>query len=144
MPDDSAYVDTSILGAYYCPEPLSTSAETALLRLKVPVISNLTEVEFSSLIARKRRLKELSSRQAVEILNLFASHVAEGFYRRMLLEAEHFLKARELITNIGAPLHTLDALHLSAAISEGVPIMTADSQLARATRRLETRTLLIA
>jgi len=42
MADESAYVDTSILGAYYCPEPLSAAAEKALRQLKTPVISVLS------------------------------------------------------------------------------------------------------
>ena len=50
MADESAYVDTSILGAYYCPEPLSVPAEKALRQFKTPVISVLSEVEFLSLI----------------------------------------------------------------------------------------------
>ncbi len=41
MPADSAYVDTSVLGAYYCPEPLSGAAEAALLELRDPCISPL-------------------------------------------------------------------------------------------------------
>lgn len=41
-------VDTSVLGAYYCPEPLGPAAESALQRLDDPVISTLTEVEFAA------------------------------------------------------------------------------------------------
>ncbi|MBI2801382.1 MAG: PIN domain-containing protein [Gammaproteobacteria bacterium] len=66
MLDESAYIDTGILGAYYCPEPLSPIAENALRQVNAPVISVLSEVEFCSLIARKRRLRELSERQARE------------------------------------------------------------------------------
>jgi predicted nucleic acid-binding protein len=135
MPVDSAYVDTSVLGAYYCPEPLSTAAEAALLRLQEPCISPLTEVEFASLIARKRRLRELSERQATEVLRLFGQHVADGYYRRLPLGAEHFLRARDLIASMASALSTLDALHLSVALSAGIPLLTADRDFARAARR---------
>jgi len=64
MADETGYVDTSILGAYYCPEPLSAAAEDALRQFKTPVISVLSEVEFCSLISKKCRLKELKERQA--------------------------------------------------------------------------------
>ena len=47
MPDESVYIDTSVLGAYYCPEPSSATAENALRQIAVPVISTLTEVEFA-------------------------------------------------------------------------------------------------
>jgi predicted nucleic acid-binding protein len=135
MPADSAYVDTSVLGAYYCPEPLSSAAEAALLRLKEPCISSLTDVEFASVIARKRRLRELTEREAGEVLRLFGQHVAEGYYRRLPFEAEHVLGARNLNSSMTSALSTLDALHLSVALSAGVPLLTADRDFARAARR---------
>jgi len=143
MPVDGAYVDTSVVGAYYCPEPLSATAETALRRIRVPIISTLTEVEFTSLIARKRRLKELNERQAAEILSLFSNHVAEGFYRRIPLGTPHFIRARDLIATMQTSLRTLDALHLSAAIAETVPIMTADRGLAHAAKRHKAGAILV-
>jgi predicted nucleic acid-binding protein len=143
MPTASAYVDTSVLGAYYCPEPLSAAAETALRGLATPVISTLTEVEFASLIARKRRLRELTGRQARAILDLFAEHVAEGFYRRVPLGTEHFLRARELVATLSSALRTLDALHLAAALAENLPLLTADRDLVRAAKRHEAAAILV-
>jgi len=143
MPADSAYVDTSVLGAYYCPEPLSSAAEAALLKLQEPCISALTEVEFASLIARKRRLKELGEREANAILRLFGQHVAEGYYRRVSFGAEHLFRARELIASMASALSTLDALHLSVALAAGVPLLTADRDFARAARRHDAAATLI-
>ena len=134
MPDEGAYIDTSVLGAYYCPEPLSTRAETALRRIKSPVISVLSEVEFASLISRKQRLKELSPRQATQIGDLFATHVAEGFFRRIGLTSEHFAVARQLVSVTGSALRTLDALHLATAITESLTLLTADRALAKAAK----------
>src|SRR6266516_2554056 len=110
MADESAYVDTSILGAYYCPEPLSAAAEKALRQFKTPVISVLSEVEFCT---------------------LFSNHVAEGFYRRISLNTEHFIKARLLVASMDSSLRTLDALHLAAALAEGLTLVTADREFAR-------------
>src|SRR5450631_1801872 len=132
MLNERAYIDTSVLGAYYCPESLSAAAEDALRRIEAPVISILSEVEFCSLISKKRRLKELNQRQATEILDLFATHVAEGFYRRMVLTAQHYLNARQLIASLQIKLHTLDALHLAAAATETLTVLTADRELAAA------------
>jgi predicted nucleic acid-binding protein len=143
MAGDSAYVDTSILGAYYCPEPLSAAAESALRGIKTPAISLLSEVEFCSLISKKCRLKELKDRQAKEILELFLNHVTEGFYRRISLNTEHFVKARLLVTSMDSALRTLDALHLAAALAEGLTLVTADREFARAGKRHKARTLLI-
>jgi predicted nucleic acid-binding protein len=143
MADESAYVDTRILGAYYCPEPLSAAAEKALRQLKTPVISVLSEVEFCSLISKKHRLHELRERQAKEILDLFSNHVAEGFYRRISLNTDHFIKARLLVASMDSSLRTLDALHLAVALSEGLTLVTADREFARAGKRHKANSLLI-
>jgi uncharacterized protein len=143
MSGEDAYIDTSVLGAYYCPEPLSRAAEAALQEIGTPVISILTEVEFCSLIARKRRLDELSEDQAKQVLDLFGTHVAEGFYRRLSMPTEHFLKARQLIASGIGSLHTLDALHLAAASAESLLLMTADREFARAARRHKSTVILV-
>jgi predicted nucleic acid-binding protein len=143
MPGESAYIDTSVLGAYYCPEALSAKAEDALREISTPVISLLSEVEFASLISRKRRLRELSVNQAKAIIDLFGNHVAEGSYRRLAVATEHFLKARQLLISSDGSLHTLDALHLALAIAENIPLMTADHDLAKAVRLLKTNVTLI-
>ena len=143
MAVESAYVDTSVLGAYYCPEPLSPSAEAALRDIEAPVISDLTLVEFSSLVARKRQLKELDAREASRVLGAFSEHAAGGFYRRMPMGTGHFTRARRLI-EAATSLRTLDALHLAAALIAGIPILTADGQLARAAKKLKAGVILIA
>jgi predicted nucleic acid-binding protein len=143
MAAESAYIDTSILGAYYCPEALSTVAENALRQIKTPVISLLSEVEFASLISKKRRLKEINEGLAMEILDLFSAHVAEGSYRRISVTTEHFLTSRQLVAATHATLHTLDALHLSIAIRENLPLMTADRDLAKAAKRHKSAVILI-
>lgn len=139
----TVYVDTSVLGAYYCPESLSTLAEQALRSVEDPVISSLTEVEFFSLVAKKRRLKELTEPKARRALDTFTVHVADGYYRRYTLSAEHYAKARSLISSFNTTLHTLDALHLALAISEKLPLLTADSTLAAAARKFKVKTTLV-
>lgn len=143
MLDEGVYIDTSVLGAYSCPEPLSATAEDELRRIEAPVVSVLSEAEFCSLISRKRRLRELNERQAQEILNLFGVHVAEGCYRRISLTSQHFLKARQLVGAPNSALGTLDALHLATAITESLALMTTDRDLAKAAKRHRTRAILI-
>ncbi len=142
MAIESAYVDTSVLGAYYCPELLSSAAEAALRDVHTPVISNLTLVEFTSLVARKRQLRELDAREASRVASAFGDHVDGGFYRRVPMGAEHFIRAQQLIESV-ISLRTLDALHLAVAIIEETPILTADGQLARAAKKLGARAMLI-
>jgi uncharacterized protein len=143
MAVESAYIDTSVLGAYYCPEPLSLAAESALRDVEVPVISNLTLVEFSSLVLRKRQLKELDAGGASQILGTFSEHVSGGSYQRIAIGAEHFIRAQQLVEAATA-LRTLDALHLAAALIAEIPILTADGQLAGAAKKLKARVILVA
>jgi predicted nucleic acid-binding protein len=143
MPAETAYIDTSVLGAYYCPESLSAAAEACLRQIKHPVISLLSEVEFCSLLSRKRRLKELTERQMGAVLDLFGTHVAEGFYRRVALTTEHFLSARKLIASTQSSLRTLDGLHLAVALAENLPLVTADKDLAKAAKRHKGAVLLV-
>jgi predicted nucleic acid-binding protein len=143
MLGETAYIDTSVLGAYYCSESLSAAAEAALRRIKTPVISLLSEVEFCSLLSRKRRLKELTERQMGAVLDLFGTHVAEGFYRRVALTTEHFLSARKLVASTQSSLRTLDGLHLATALAEDLPLMTADQDLAKAAKRHKSKVLLV-
>jgi len=49
------YIDTSVLAAYYCPEPLSDKAEEFILASGTPVITDLTRLELFSAISRKVR-----------------------------------------------------------------------------------------
>lgn len=58
------YIDTSVLAAYYCPEPRSLKVEKALRKLPVPVISHLVETELYSAVSRKVRMKELNRKDA--------------------------------------------------------------------------------
>jgi len=50
-----AYLDTSILAAYYCPEPLSDLVEKLIVQLDEPAVSHLTEVELASALSKKIR-----------------------------------------------------------------------------------------
>lgn len=139
----TVYIDTSVLGAYYCPEPLSNVVEEILRGVEGPVISSLTEVEFFSLVAKKYRLKELTEPKARRALGAFTAHVTDGYYHRLVLTAEHYAEARTLIGALSTTLHTLDALHLALTISERLPLITADTILAAAARKFRVKTTLV-
>ena len=110
-------------------------AQQTLRAVTNPIISTLCEVEFSSLVARKRRAKELRASEAQDILALFASHLAEGFCRRIALSPEHCRVARELLDALDLCLRALDALHLGIVSVENTGLVTADLQLATAAKK---------
>lgn len=130
------YIDTSVLVAYYLPEPLSERAERGLRRGGTPAISPLVELEFASVLARKVRARELAPAAARAALEQFRAHQEEGLYRRLEIGAAHYDQARRWIEAFRPPLRTLDALHLSVAAGAGATLLTADVQLARAARAL--------
>jgi len=84
------YVDTSILAAYYCPEPLSERAEQRLRELRPPTISWLTDVELHSALAKKVRMNELAEGDAERIHDLFRTHVTRELYDIVEVERADF------------------------------------------------------
>jgi predicted nucleic acid-binding protein len=110
---------------------------------KVWVFSDCTEYLSFWRAVCAREHSELKERKAREILDLFSNHVTEGFYRRISLSTEHFIKARRLVASVDSSLCRLDALHLAAALEEGLTLVTADREFARAGKRHKANTLLI-
>lgn len=126
------YIDTSVLAAYYSPEPLSEKAESVIQQCDHPAISLLVEVEFYSAIARKTREGTLLSSDADRILAQLRQHVDGGYYDCLPLESSHYTLARNFISRGNVALRTLDALHLAICFSANVSFLTADIQLAKA------------
>jgi hypothetical protein len=130
----SAYIDTSIVAAYYCPEALSHAAERVLRRTADPVVSPLVEVELCSAIARKVRARELEAVAGNRILSLFRQHLEEGRFRTVELEVSHYRIAGDWLGRFATGLRTLDALHLAIAFARQLPIVSADKTLIEAAR----------
>ncbi|OGT79759.1 MAG: hypothetical protein A3H91_06275 [Gammaproteobacteria bacterium RIFCSPLOWO2_02_FULL_61_13] len=130
------YLDTSVLVAYYLPEPLSEQVERVLLRGDTPSISALVGLEFASVLARKVRARELAPGAARAAIEAFRTHQEDGLYRNIEIGAAHYEQARRWVEAFSPPLRTLDALHLSVAALDAAALLTADAQLARAARAL--------
>lgn len=125
------YLDTSVLVALYVPEALSKAAEKAA-RASPPAVSELTEVEFASVIARRIRERTLSLADGQLVLRTLDAHLSSRHYERLPVVAGTYGEASRLLRSRAAPIATLDALHLAIAISNHQPLCTADRQLARA------------
>jgi predicted nucleic acid-binding protein len=131
-----SYIDTSVLVAYYCPEPISAKAEKVILGADPPTVSHLVEVEFVSAVARKVREKQLSQETAHRIINEFQSHLSQSLFKRIPMEGDHFRLAFNWLALFEMPLSTLDALHLAAASANNMEMITIDRQLSRAAQKL--------
>jgi hypothetical protein len=137
------YVDTSIIVAYYCPEPLSERAEAFLTAQARPAISSLTEVEFFSALARKVREGGMARNAAVRISSQFLGHLQGHFYSYLPVERRHYTLAREWLGLFSTRLRTLDSLHVAVASSEGLPLSTADRNLYESARYLHIEAALL-
>lgn len=137
------YIDTCLLAAYYCPESLSGEAEKILLSIEEPIISLLTEVELVSALSKKLRKKELLRKNVEQILANYTSHVKEGYYHKVTIKIEHYLHAHALLSSFKYSLHSLDALHLSIAMTENISLITADQNLAKTAKKLNAKIVLV-
>lgn len=130
------YVETSVLAAYYCPEPLSEKAERLIRAQSRPAISDLTDVELFSALSRKARVRALTRDEAERIAAQFVAHLEASLYTRLPLERRHYQLARDWIGKFITPLRTLDGLHLAVAATEGLELVTGDEALARSAESL--------
>lgn len=135
------YLDTSVVVAYYCPEPLSGKAERVVRAQVRPAVSELTELEFLSAVSRKVRQRQMRHRDAVRVAAQFLAHLEGLLYTRVALDRRHYRLAGDWMGRFTTPLRTLDALHLAVASSEGMRLATADGTLARSGEALGVETL---
>ena len=137
------YIDTSVLVAYYCPEPLSERVEEFLTSHVRPCISALTEVELFSALSRKVREGGMNRKDARRVIAQFISHVDGNFYDNLTVEQHHYRLARDWIGLFEPALKSLDALHLAVASSEGLTMVTADGSLSKSAKALGIDSILL-
>ena len=133
------YYDTSVIVAFYCPEPLSNEAEKLLRRTKDLYISPLVEVELASAVSRKVREKTLSVADAARIIAAFKTHIDQGIFYMVSISSIHFSCAFNWIASFITPLRTFDAIHCAVASYINETIVTADASLARSARILHVK-----
>ena len=125
------YLDTSVLVAYYVPEPLSQQAQQRLLSATTVTISDLVQTEFVAALSLRQRIGDISLADIQQIATLFFKHVDDGLYHSLPLHSSTFRLARDYIARFDLPLKAPDALHLAAASLAQLTLATADRQLAR-------------
>lgn len=138
-----AYLDTSVLGSYYCPESLSTAVSHAISHLDKAIISPLVEVELCSLLSLKVRSREMTPAAAREVLALFNQHVSSGYYEIHEIASREHDFARAWLSGFNTPLRALDALHLACAFAQGHVLWTTDKPLSQSAKALGIKCKLI-
>jgi predicted nucleic acid-binding protein len=128
------YIDTSVLAAYYCPEPLSDKADEIVTSATNPAISSLTQVELYSAISRKVR-EGMAQEDGNKIIRQFELHANEQkLYKILDIDHHHYMMAANWISHFNTSLRTLDSLHLAVSFSANLTLITADIRLADAAR----------
>lgn len=135
---DRVYIDTSALAKWYLNEENSNQFVEFLRDLPLAVISDLTITEMRSLLARRRRMQDLTASLEMEVFSTFQMDIDQGhlmvlpFHHRGFEEATHLISSLQSI-----PLRTLDALHLTFINHHQIQILaTADQTMSLAATQL--------
>jgi predicted nucleic acid-binding protein len=126
------YLDTSALLPYYREEKNSQVIQGFLSSLNNSAgISDLTELEFASALARWVRMKELNEAQASLVENAFIDDKRSKLFRRLTISAKHYRQAHKWISSRKTALRALDALHLACSFGARLEMVTCDEVLAK-------------
>lgn len=136
-------MDTSALAKRYLHEPRSDDVDAFLAEQTLLVITTLTTVEMRSLLARRRRLRELDAVLEAQVFAAFLDDVRQGWLIEHELSRPVLQGAVNLIAQLpGVALRSLDAMHLAAAQQLGSEVLvTADAQMRAAAAELGLRTV---
>jgi predicted nucleic acid-binding protein len=94
------------------------------------------ELEFCSAVAAKTRTRDMDAAAGRRVLTLLASHLADGLFQVVPIEAREYRLARDWIGGFSVALRAPDALHLASALGSGLVLLTADKAMARAAAQL--------
>ena len=127
------YLDTSAVLPYYRQEQASERVQAMLQAQSKPaLISQLTQVEVTSALARWVRMGELSEPQANRIESAFHEDVSQGRFLLCAIEGAHYRRASHWISTRKTSLRTLDALHLACAEHHEARLISEDEALINA------------
>ena len=134
----SVYLDVNVIVALFAVDPLSDRADKALRsHLDTLVVSDLAGAEFSAVIARRVRTRDL---RANEAQTAFANFDLWCGSQTRLAEIERgdVARATNFVRRLDVPLRTPDALHIAIAQRSGCALLTFDRTMANAARALGT------
>ncbi len=139
-----AYIDTSVLVAYLCPEPLHARAFRVLNSYSARVLTPLVQVELASALAIKTRTGQSNAASARAVLAQFRQLVDDNLFTMREITVTDYQKAYDWLTTFRTQLRAADAVHLACAHSQREILLTADQVLAQSAKSLNVNCKLIA
>lgn len=133
------YFDTSFLAPLYIPEPNSDEVRQLVYTLsrQTIAISEWTCVEFSSMVARRVRMKELSDGAAQGLLDAF-ERISRSQFVVLTPSQMDYRQAESFLRHFASGLRAGDALHLAIVRNHGAErIYSLDKGLIKAAGTLD-------
>jgi predicted nucleic acid-binding protein len=132
----SVYLDVNVLVALFVIDPLNSRADKAAGGLHDELaVSNLSAAEFSAVVARRVRTRDLRPAEARTAFANFDAWCAR-YTRMIMLDGSDISGANRLIRRLDFPLRTPDALHIAIAQRCGCALLTFDRPMARTAQEL--------
>ncbi|WP_420607972.1 type II toxin-antitoxin system VapC family toxin [Novosphingopyxis sp.] len=129
----SVYLDTSAITAALTQETQTARMQAWLGEQAIGAlfISEWVVTEFSSALAKKHRMKELTSEKYAETLKTWRS-LREISFNILPVTTAHFKAAAALLDATDLNLRAGDALHLAIAADHKLRLLTLDTRMAEA------------
>jgi predicted nucleic acid-binding protein len=131
----SLYLDTSVIIPLILPDELVGRAESFRATARdVLIVSNYAGVEFSSVVGRRVRTRELSAedgKKALEVFDGWRDHRA-----RRSQEPDDITRAETYVRAFKLALRGPDAIHIAVTQRLGATLVTFDRWMAQAARTL--------
>jgi predicted nucleic acid-binding protein len=132
----SVYLDVNVIVALFAVDSLNDRADQAMRGVRdTVVVSNLSAAEFSAVIARRVRTRDL---RAGEARTAFANFDNWCVHHTALAEIDgrDVAGATALMRRLDFPLRTPDALHIAIVQRTGSALLTFDRTMATVARAL--------
>jgi uncharacterized protein len=132
----SVYLDVNVIIPLFAVDLLSDRAGKALRKLDDDlVVSDFCAAEFSSVIARRVRTRDLRAEEARTAFSNFDSWCAR-YTRRLEIDTIDVSGASSLMRRLDVSLRTPDALHLAMVHRTNCKLLTFDKRMASAAQGL--------
>lgn len=132
----TAYLDVNVIVPLFAVDTLTDRAKKALRSLHDDlIVSDFSIAEFSSVIARRVRTRDLRADEARTAFSNFDAWCAR-YITLVKLESIDVLGATALMRRLDLSVRTPDALHIAIVQRIGCSLLTFDRTMARVARAL--------